>query len=47
MDFIRLADWVVDLGPGGGTNGGKVVFVGTIDGMIACPESATGQALAK
>ena len=47
VDFIRLADWVVDLGPGGGTNGGEIVFAGTVDGMIACPESATGQALVK
>lgn len=46
-DFIRLADWAVDLGPGGGTKGGEIVFAGTVDAMVACEESATGQALVK
>lgn len=45
MDVIKCADWVIDLGPGGGKEGGHLVFAGTPEDMIHCPESLTGQYL--
>jgi excinuclease ABC subunit A len=39
---IRAADWIIDLGPGAGEHGGEVVCAGTLDDIIACPESLTG-----
>ena len=39
---IRAADWIVDLGPGAGEHGGEVVVAGTIEDVVACPESLTG-----
>ncbi len=39
---IRAADWVVDLGPGPGPQGGAIVVAGTPDEVAACPESVTG-----
>ena len=39
---IRAADWIIDLGPGAGEHGGEVVCVGTVEDMVACPESLTG-----
>ncbi len=45
LDVINLADWVVDLGPGGGRDGGNLVYAGTRAGIEACAESATGTAL--
>jgi excinuclease ABC subunit A len=44
-DAIRSADWVVDMGPGAGVHGGKVVFSGTPEQLMADPESMTGQYL--
>lgn len=41
-DTIRAADFVVDMGPGAGENGGKVVCAGTPEQIMACPESLTG-----
>jgi excinuclease ABC subunit A len=46
-DVIRCADWVVDLGPEGGAEGGRVVFEGTPAELAKCPDSYTGQYLAK
>ncbi len=43
--IMRAADYIVDLGPGAGENGGRVVATGTIDGIIGTPESITGQYL--
>lgn len=47
LDVIKLADHIIDLGPGGGDNGGTVVFAGTPEDIINCPESLTGQYLKK
>ena len=41
-DTIRAADHVVDIGPGAGEHGGRVVVSGTVDELAASPESATG-----
>jgi excinuclease ABC subunit A len=45
-DTIRRADHVIDLGPGAGTLGGRVVGEGRIDDLIAAPDSVTGRFLA-
>jgi excinuclease ABC subunit A len=42
---IRAADHVVEMGPGPGVHGGKVVVQGTLDDLLACPASPTGQFL--
>jgi excinuclease ABC subunit A len=44
-ETIRTADYVVDLGPGAGEHGGRVIFQGTPDGLAAMPDSLTGQFL--
>ena len=41
-DTMRAADYIVDIGPGAGRNGGKVVAVGTADDIMACKDSITG-----
>ena len=42
MDVIKSADWIIDLGPEGGDEGGKIICSGTPEEVMACPESATG-----
>lgn len=42
MEVIKSADWVIDLGPEGGINGGNLVFMGTPENMIKCEASHTG-----
>ena len=44
-DTMRAADYVVDIGPGAGVHGGEVVCAGTVDEIIACERSITGQYL--
>ncbi len=44
-EAIRAGDFVVDMGPGAGVHGGKVVVQGTPDAVAACSESLTGQYL--
>ncbi|BCS81122.1 excinuclease ABC subunit UvrA [Anaerocellum diazotrophicum] len=44
-DTIRSADFIVDIGPGAGEHGGRVVVAGTLDDVISCEESITGQYL--
>lgn len=44
-DTIRSADFIVDIGPGAGEHGGRVVAAGTLDDIISCEESITGQYL--
>ena len=45
LDVIRAADWVVDMGPGGGEAGGRIVAAGTPAQIAACPDSITGRYL--
>ena len=45
LDVIKSADWVIDLGPEGGYEGGYVVFEGTPEDLINCRESYTAKAL--
>ena len=44
-DTIAVADWVVDIGPGAGEHGGRVVVSGPVADLLAHPESVTGQYL--
>ena len=44
-DTMYAADWIVDVGPGPGIHGGKIVAEGTVDDIKACPDSLTGQYL--
>ncbi|MBP9919684.1 MAG: excinuclease ABC subunit UvrA [Dermatophilaceae bacterium] len=46
LDVIKSADWVVDLGPEGGSRGGRVIAEGTPEDVAAQPDSYTGQFLA-
>ena len=41
-DTIRTADWIVDIGPGAGEHGGRVVHSGDLEGLLRSPESVTG-----
>jgi excinuclease ABC subunit A len=45
LDVIKTADWVIDLGPEGGSRGGQLVCCGTPESVAAHPESFTGQYL--
>jgi len=47
LDVVKNADYVVDLGPEGGENGGYVVCTGTPEKIMECPSSYTGDALKK
>ncbi len=44
-ETMREADHVIDIGPGAGINGGRVVCAGTVEDLCACPESITGRYL--
>ena len=44
-DTMRAADFIVDVGPGAGLHGGEIVATGSLDDIIAVPESVTGQYL--
>jgi len=43
--MMRAADHIIDMGPGAGEHGGKVVVVGTLSDVLQCPKSITGQYL--
>ena len=45
MDVIKCADWIIDLGPEGGVNGGQIVATGTPDAVAGISGSFTGQYL--
>jgi excinuclease ABC subunit A len=47
LDVIKVADYVIDLGPEGGSGGGKILFSGTPEGLCKVKESFTGQFLKK
>src|SRR4051812_37759454 len=44
-DVIKTADWVIDLGPGGGVNGGRIIAEGVPETIADVANSATGQYL--
>ena len=44
-DTMRAADYIVDVGPGAGSHGGRIVAAGSYEDIIACSESLTGQYL--
>jgi excinuclease ABC subunit A len=43
--MIKNADWIIDMGPEGGDKGGELVVAGTINDIIKCSRSYTGQYL--
>ncbi len=45
LDVIKTADWIIDLGPEGGSGGGLVLATGTPEDIVRCPESHTGRFL--
>lgn len=45
LDVIRNADYIIDMGPGGGKDGGEIVFSGTPDEIVYCSNSVTGKFL--
>lgn len=47
QELLAQADWIIDLGPEGGRKGGKVMFTGTPEQLLACADSLTGQYLRK
>ena len=47
MDIIKNSDWIIDLGPEGGDEGGRIVTVGTPHDIVKSPHSHTGQYLKK
>jgi excinuclease ABC subunit A len=47
LDVIKCADYVIDLGPEGGSGGGKIIASGTVEKVAREEKSATGQFLRK
>ena len=45
LELIAQADWIIDMGPEGGSEGGEVLFCGTPDKLLDCPNSKTGKYL--
>ncbi len=45
MEVIQCADWIIDLGPEGGADGGRVVYSGPREGILKCASSYTGRYL--
>lgn len=45
FDVIKSADWLIDMGPGGGSGGGRILYEGPPQGLAGCAESLTGQLL--
>lgn len=43
IDVINSADWIVDIGPEGGDNGGRLIAEGTLDGIKKCRDSFTAK----
>ena len=47
LDVIKTADYIIDMGPEGGERGGTVIATGTPEEIVVCPDSYTGQYVAK
>ena len=47
MDVIKTADWLIDMGPEGGVNGGQILFQGKPEGIAKVKNSYTAQYLEK
>lgn len=47
LDVVKHADWIIDLGPEGGSKGGEILFEGTPEELIKCEKSYTGLYLSK
>jgi excinuclease ABC subunit A len=47
LDIVKVADWIIDLGPEGGDAGGKIIAQGTPEDICGVPDSYTGQFLQK
>ena len=47
MDVIKMADWIIDMGPEGGRNGGEVVAVGTPEDIVRQGVGFTSEFLAQ
>ena len=47
LDVIKCADWVIDLGPEGGEEGGRIIAEGTPEGVARVKQSYTGQFLGR
>lgn len=47
LDVIKMADWIIDMGPEGGKDGGEIVFTGTPEDLMQVNNSLTGQYLKK
>ncbi|RRN77480.1 excinuclease ABC subunit A, partial [Pseudoxanthomonas sp. SGD-10] len=47
LDVVKVADYVIDLGPEGGSGGGNIVYTGTPEGLANCEQSFTGKFLKK
>ena len=45
LELIAQADWIIDMGPEGGSGGGDVVFTGIPEDIVECDDSKTGQYL--
>ena len=45
LEVVRHADWIIDLGPEGGRNGGRLIFAGTPEELVSCPDSITAKYL--
>jgi excinuclease UvrABC ATPase subunit len=45
LDVVARADWVIDLGPGGGHDGGRIIFEGPVSDLIGADGSLTGEHL--
>lgn len=45
LDVIKTADWIIDLGPEGGSKGGRIIATGTPEAVAQCKQSYTGQFL--
>jgi len=46
-EVVKQSDWIIDLGPEGGDNGGYIVAQGTVKDIMANPKSYTGKYLSK